>query len=146
MPPAARRPLGCRVLRLRSPCRTAGSPGRTQGPQHVVDGAQLHSLHRRGRAFLVRDLGAEARLVDGHATEFVLDVDGVALARLFRLEQRHFGGGIDRFPVLFRPSGPLAFEMRAAKAEGAEAVVIGQVSRFLLAMSPLTKRKAPLMT
>src|SRR3977135_4612891 len=86
MPPTARWPSP--VLRLRPPGRAAGARGRTHRAQHVVDGAQLHSLHRRRRAFFVRDLGAEAGLVDDDAAEFVLDDDGVAGVRPFRFEQR----------------------------------------------------------
>src|SRR6266516_190962 len=102
MPPTARWPLSCPVLQLRPPGRGAGSRGRTQRAQQVVDGAQLHLLHRRRRAFLVRYLGAEAGLVDDDAAEFVFHDDGVAGVRPFRVEQRHFGGFIHRFPALRR--------------------------------------------
>src|SRR6266545_1685856 len=119
MPPTARWPSSCPVLRLRPPGRAAGSRGGTQRAQQVVDGAQLHSLHGRRRAFLVRDLGAEAGLVDDDAAEFVLDDDGVAV-RPFRLQQRHFGGCIHRFPILFLPLGHFAFEMRAANSDGGD--------------------------
>src|SRR5256885_5655394 len=88
MPPTARWPLSRPVLLLRPPRRAAGSRGGAQDAQQVVDGAQLHSLHRRRRAFLVRDLGAEAGLVDDDAAEFVLHDNGVAGVRPFRLKQR----------------------------------------------------------
>src|SRR6267154_5664350 len=127
MPPTARWPFSWTIprtsapfrtaLRLRPPDRAARSPRRTQRAQQVVDGAQLHSLYRRRRAFFVRDLGTEAGLVDDDAAEFVLDDDGVAGVRAFRLEERHFGGCIHRFAVLLLPLGHFTFEMRAANAD-----------------------------
>src|SRR5712691_8315303 len=144
MPPTARWPLSCPVLRLKPPGRAAGSRRRTQYAQQVVDGAQLHSLHRRRRAFLVRDLGAEAGLVDDDAAEFVLDDDGVAGVRPFRFEQRHFGGCIHRVPVLFLPLGHFAFEMRAANSDGGDGYGDSHVLPLLARNEPAHESKRPL--
>src|SRR5437773_7070209 len=144
MPPTAQWPLSCPVLRLRPPGWAAGSRGRTQRAQQVVDGAQLHSLHRRRRAFLVRNLGAVAGLVADHAAEFVLHDDGVAGVRPFWLEQRHFGGCIHRFPVLFLPLGHFAFEMRAANSDRGDGYADSHVLPLLARNEPAHVSKRPL--
>src|SRR5439155_25606361 len=144
MPPTALWLLSCPILPLRPPRRAAGSRGGTQRAQQVVDGAQLHSLHGRRRAFLVRDLGAVAGLVDGHAAEFVLDDDGVAGVRPFRLEQRHFGGCIHRFPVLFLPLGHFAFEMRTANSDRGDGYADSHVLPLLARNEPAHVSKRPL--
>src|SRR5512139_532954 len=114
----ARRPLLSRL-------RPAGGPARARGradrAHQVVDGAQLHALHRRRRALLVRDLGAVAGLVDHHAAELVLDDDGAAGAGLLGLEQRHLGGGVHRAALLFLALAHLAFDLRAADADRGDA-------------------------
>src|SRR5687767_11358429 len=103
-------------LTLGPPGRAARSPRRTQRAQHIVDGAQLHPLHRRGRAFLVRNHGTETGLVDDHAAEFILHDDGAGV-RPFRLQQRHSGGRIHRLPVLFLPLGYFGFDLCAANSD-----------------------------
>src|SRR6267154_1978655 len=154
MPPTARWPFSWTIprasapfrtaLRLRPPDRAARSPRCTHRAQQVLNGAQLHSLHRRRRAFFVRDLGAEAGLVDDDAAEFVLDDDGVAGVRPFRLEQRHFGGCIHGFSVLYLPLGHFAFEMRAANSDGGDGYGDPHVLPLVARNEPAHVSKRPL--